>query len=310
MGADDAEGDAMQDAALPASARAGTTLLAQADAAADRLGSLPSTGTGIVTIVVAAFGAAGLTLMLSDVHPSTALPLTLVVLLALILLTVAARRARSTLPRGWDRRLGAGALIPYLAVFVVDSARVLFGVRPGVPVWGAVVIAAVLMAPLAASGLWLVRRRPALPPSADAVTSNPFVVLAALASVDGVGLRALREATGMPAADLDRILDDFDRRELVNLGWGGSRPGLSTPVSLTKAGATAYADLRARLGPAAEHIASQGSATPEGPAEPAAPANPAQPAVPAVPTRSARGACEVHPPDAAGPPGRRGSVLP
>jgi hypothetical protein len=304
VGTDDAEGDAMQDAAPPASARAATTLLVQADAVAGRLGSLPSTGTGIVTIVGAAFGAAGLTLMLSDVHPSTALPLTLVVLLALILLTVAARRARSTLPRGWDRRLAVGALIPYLAVLVVDSARVLFGVRPGVPVWVAVGAAAVLMAPLAASGVWLVRRRPALPRAADGGTSNPFVVLAALASVDAVGLRALREATGIPVVDLDRILTDFDRRELVDLGWGGSRPGLNTPVSLTEAGATAYADLRARLAAAAEHVAPGGSAASAGPAQRA------EPAVPAGSAGSAGGADPLDPTDAAGPPGGRGSVLP
>lgn len=237
----------MQDAAVPAARSMARTLLDDADAAALRLQGTPAVATGRATLALAVIVCAGVTLTLTGGTRSVAMAFMLTVVLALVALVIVTRSTRTVLPNGWTRRLAISSFLIYIAIFILNTRSVWFGDLSGLPLWAAVSIAVLVALPLAACGLWLIRRR--VQPSASRIpaTANPFIVLAALAAVDAVGLRSLRSATGLPAGVLDRILTDFDERELVDVGWGGTGPGRNTPIALTRAGRAAYADLRARL---------------------------------------------------------------
>ncbi len=222
-------------------------LLDDADAAALRLSATPSVATGRATLAFSVVVAGALTLMLSDAAPPVVLSGLIAVLMTVIILVAITRRTRSVLPHGWNRRLAFNSFVLPAAVYLINGALLLLGHRPHLPLWVALGIAGLLSAPLAISGVWLIRRRGQrlLPPTITSV--NPVIVLGALAAVNAAGLRSLRQATGFPDEALDRIVRDLDARELVDLGWGGSRPGLNTPVALTPAGAAAFEDVRARL---------------------------------------------------------------
>lgn len=237
----------MQDAVPSVIRLRAQALLDDADTAALRLSGTPSVATGRATVAFSVVVAGALTLMLSDAAPPLVLSGLIAVLIAVIVLVAITRRTRSVLPHGWNRRLAFSSFLPPAAVYLINGALLVLGHRPQLPLWGALGIAGLLAAPLAASGVWLIRRRGQQSPSPTSASDNPFIVLAALAAVDAAGLRSLRLATGFPDDALDRIMRDLDARELVDLGWGGSRPGLNTPVALTPAGAAEFEDVRARL---------------------------------------------------------------